>query len=378
MSEKILVNALTMEGANLTPLILKTQQWLSVGCAVTLIGGEGVQKRVEDIAGKGVYDFIVPFPEVQYRSFLHYMYEAITRNMRMVFRAQSMKGVFSVVYTISSVLDLIIFPWCLKFFDKKIKWCSVFDNTVPFNQAGNMGKRFLAWVFFKLSLVLLKKADHIFVISRELRGFLIQQGFRADQLIVTGNGIEKDVIERANPDASYAIDLLYVGRINAAKGVYDILKVLMLLKQRNNTIQLAIMGTGNRKAEDDFRSKISDMGLSSNVQLLGFRNGLEKFRIMKGSKCFISLSPNESYGVALLEAVSCGLESFVYDLPVYREIYRENEIQSFAISDTDSVAQAISWFLTNPSHNQLQKNRIMHVRTWGDIAQIELQAMQTV
>lgn len=376
MSKKILINALTMEGANLTPMILKAQQWRSLGCAVAFIGSEGVRSRVENISGKGVYDFIVLFPDVRYRSFLHYMYEGFKRNIRMICSVQSICGKFDVMYTVSSVLDLVMFPWVLKLFDKKIKWCTVFDNTVPFHQSGNIFKRSLAWIFFKISLVLLKKADSVFAISNELRGFLMKHGFDPNKVIITGNGIEKDLIDASSADKLFNIDILYVGRINESKGIYDILNVLRLLKGEKQDVRLAMMGAGDRQAEVDFQKRVMDFDLGNNIQMLGFKSGIEKFSIMKSSKCFISLSPNESYGVALCEAVACGIKSFVYDLSVYHEIYKEGEVQMFRVGDVAAVASAIAVFLRDFSSQRFLKSSSSGVLyTWGDIARFELKVM---
>ena len=54
--------------------------------------------------------------------------------------------------------------------------------------------------------------------------------------------------------------------------------------------------------------------------------GLEKFNILKSSKCFLFLSESESFGQSLLEAISCGIPAIAYDLQAYKEIYRNNEV----------------------------------------------------
>jgi len=56
------------------------------------------------------------------------------------------------------------------------------------------------------------------------------------------------------------------------------------------------------------------------VDLLGFRQGAEKVRLLKNAGCFCMPSHYESFGQVAVEAMACGLPVVAYDLAIYDEI----------------------------------------------------------
>ena len=47
--------------------------------------------------------------------------------------------------------------------------------------------------------------------------------------------------------------------------------------------------------------------------------GLDKYKILNNSKCFLFPSYYESFGIVYLEAISLGVPVFEYDLPIYQD-----------------------------------------------------------
>lgn len=371
MSKKILVSGITLEDANVTPLLLKARKWQELGSEVTFFGAHSLKEKIDGLNIIDRYKFIELKGAKKSKSKIGFIFESIKRNILGLFYIAEFKKKYDVVYSISSVLDIIIFPYCLSMLDRGIRWCVVFDNTVPLFQGGNKIIRFLAWIFFNISLFFLRKASAIFAISDELKDFLLKMGFKNNNIIITGNAIEVDMIKKAQKKEDYNIDILFVGRVDAAKGIYDMLKVLDILKKEYSNIQLAIMGSGNELDENKFKMRIVELGLEENINFLGFKTGVEKFNIIKSSKSFLFLSSNESFGVALLEAVCCGVSAFAYDLPVYKKIYKKEEIYVSEKGDFESTAmKMIEFFKNNDFENRMGKLLVNHY-TWDKIAQIE-------
>lgn len=371
---KILVNGLTIEEGNLVPLLSKIKIWQGKGGEVSIVGNKDLKEQIEKLSIlKKEYKFIELTGTRKIKDKFHLIFEGLKRNLRL---AKTIKdyGNFDIVYSISSVLDLILFPFFLKIANKKIKWATVFDNIVPLDDSGNRVVRFLAWAFFHLSLILLRRVDYIFVISKDLKDYLSQKGFDREKIILTGNAVEVDLIKKARRNKRYNIDALFVGRINEAKGIYDMLDVLKIIKKKYPNFQLAIIGRGDATTEKKYKKEIKNRELEKNVQFLGYKTGLEKFNIIKSSKIFLFLSRSESFGVALLEAVCCGLKAVVYELEPYKKIYLNNEIIMVAKNDYAKAANEVLKIVESSDFENKKGKLLLHKYSWDAIAKKEYKA----
>jgi len=368
---RLLINGITFDDAVLAPLLLNIKYWQAYSCKITFLGTSVLEKRINETKIIKSFEFITLKGKKRLESRLILIFEGLRRNLIATFYIKGIKNNYDVIYSRSSVLDLVIFPYLIKIFDKKIKWVTVFDNTVPLTDPGNKFIRFLAWAFFQISLIFLKRADKIFVISKALDDYLIRKGFDKEKVILTGNAVEVDLIKKAKKDERYSIDALFVGRINETKGIYDMLNVLEIVKKKYPNFQLAIMGAGDIVTEKKYKMEIKERELEKNVQFLGYKTGLKKFNIIKSSKIFLFLSKSESFGIALLEAVCCGIKGFAYNLEPYKYIYKHNEVNLFPIGDYESVAMAIIETFDKKLFGNLGGEMLVDKYSWDRIAKIE-------
>lgn len=381
--KKVLINLVTC-GRNGVPIpwLLKFKELERLGCNFSVFGGV----FLKDICLKNVdvYKFNESFEEVKKisadnQSKFGFVNLCLKRNFRAIRSIRTLlRSNFDIVYSPSSVLDLVILPFLLKLFSKKIVWATVFDNIVPFTDPGNKFIRFLAWIFFQISILFIKKADIIFVSRPELMEYLIKRKFNKQFLVSTGFAIENDLIKQAHADDKYIIDALFVGRINETKGIYDMLKILELVKQKYDNFQFAIMGQGDKKTEAQFKKKINERHLENNVQFLGFKTGLEKFNIIKSAKCFwfFSKSESESFGIALLEAVCSAKPAFSYDLEPFKNIYKNNEVFMFKKGDYQSAAAKVVDVFDNQEFNNQNGPLLLEKYSWDAIAKIEFNSFK--
>jgi len=375
---EILINGITVGKGNILPILLRAKYWQLQGYNITIFGDRRLKKETLTYQRIKDYKFIELKDCGLATTKFQFIFEALRRNLRALTYIKNVKDNYDFVHSISSMLDFVIFPYVLKLFDKKVKWVTVFDNIVPFSGPGNKFSRFLAWLFFQFSLVLLKKADMIFVISKDLRDFFIKQGFRKNRVVVSGNGLDTEIIKKAKKDKKYEVDALFVGRINEAKGIYDMLDVLELVKKKYPNFQLAIMGKGDMATENRYKKEIKDRRLERNIRFLGYMTELEKFNIIKSSKCFLFLSKSESFGIALLEAVCCGLPAFTYDLPPYRHIYKNNEIIVSKKNDCKAVAEKMVQLFEEKNFENKKGKLLINKYDWERIAKIEVNSFNSL
>ncbi|PIS15699.1 hypothetical protein COT62_02360 [Candidatus Roizmanbacteria bacterium CG09_land_8_20_14_0_10_41_9] len=378
---KILINGISEDGGHYqVPWMLKFKRFFELGWSITFFGNRRYRDKLwcYPFFKKYRYGFIElkhtsPIPNHKFR----FMVELLRRNIVSFFYVFSIRNQYDVVYSPASVLDLILFPYVLKKIDKRIKWVAVFDNIVPLRDPGNKLTRFLAWLFFRISLVLLKDADLVFAISPDLKVFLLESGFQKNKVVVTGNGLDVDLLKLAKKEADWNMDALYVGRINETKGIYDLLGVLQIVKKTYPHFQLGIMGNGDEITQRQFKRKIREMELEKNTQLLGYVTGGKKFNMIKSSKCFLFLSKSksESFGVALLEAVCLGLPAIAYDLPSYKNIYKHKEIFTFKVGDTQSVAGKIIEIFREKKFTNNKGKLLQKKYSWKKIADMEFHSI---
>jgi glycosyltransferase involved in cell wall biosynthesis len=383
--KKILVNFVTLGKTGIdTPRLLKFQELEKLGGEWHLFSGEFLKKM--QLIGKDIYLFNKNFSELEKlsdpgKTKIRFLFFALKRNIRALrFLKEVKKEKYDLIYSPAAVLDLILFPFIYKMFDRKVKWVVVFDNLVPFWDPGNKFIRFLAWFFYRISLFLIRKADCVFVISKDLQEYLLKKGFSREKIVLSTNGVDNELIEKARPDLRYNIDALFMGRINETKGIYDMLKALDLVRRKYPHFQLAIMGEGDEVTEKQFKKKIKEMGLENNVKFLGFRSGIEKFNILKSAKCFwfLSVSESESFGVALLEAVVSGIPTFAYDLPQFHWLYPNGEVNILPKGDWQAVARQVIELFEKGNFINEKGKKLLGKYSWKKAAKVEYEVIKNL
>jgi len=143
---------------------------------------------------------------------------------------------------------------------------------------------------------------------------------------------------------------------------------------------LAIMGEGDEVTEKQFKKKIKEMGLENNVEFLGFRSGIEKFNILKSAKCFwfLSVSESESFGVALLEAVVSGIPAFAYDLPQFRWLYPDGEVNILPKGDYEMVAKKVIKLFESGNFRNIKGEKLLGKYSWEKAAKVEYEAIKNL
>lgn len=98
--------------------------------------------------------------------------------------------------------------------------------------------------------------------------------------------------------------LLFLGRLGKRKGIYDLLKALAIVKKRFPNIVLKCGGDGEL---DSVASYAKDLGISDNVEILGWVRGKEKQSLLRQASIYVLPSYNEGLPMAILESMAAGL-----------------------------------------------------------------------
>jgi glycosyltransferase involved in cell wall biosynthesis len=100
------------------------------------------------------------------------------------------------------------------------------------------------------------------------------------------------------------LKLIYIGRLVRAKGIFEAVEAVRLLRARNIDVRLDIVGAG--PAAEELRRSILDAGVQECVQMLGPRHGTDKERLLQQSDVLLFPTYGEGLPYALLESMAAG------------------------------------------------------------------------
>lgn len=117
------------------------------------------------------------------------------------------------------------------------------------------------------------------------------------------NGINMDGISAENPINTREFDFISVSRLVEVKNHRAIIEAAKILKDRNLTFSLNIVGNG--PLYDNISALVKTYNLENHVKLLGLRNDV--YSLLKNHKIFLIPSFREGNPISAIEAISSGL-----------------------------------------------------------------------
>jgi glycosyltransferase involved in cell wall biosynthesis len=119
------------------------------------------------------------------------------------------------------------------------------------------------------------------------------------------NGIDLSNVSAVCPDAEES-DLVVVGRLMNHKRVDLLLQVIALLHAEGMPVTCRIIGDGPDRAALQEQARRLQI-----LPAVEFRNDVseqkELYALVKAARLFVSLSAREGFGIAVLEAIACGV-----------------------------------------------------------------------
>lgn len=165
--------------------------------------------------------------------------------------------------------------------------------------------KWLGWLGWFVEITSIRMPDHIISASTQTTERLHQ--FLGEEASITTipNGIDIAAIAEvpASPDT---VDIVTVGRLIEHKRVHVLLEVISSLHARGIYATARIIGDGpDREA---LQKQAKKLGIDSAVEFCcDVAEQKELYSLIKASRIFVSLSTREGFGIAVLEAITCGV-----------------------------------------------------------------------
>lgn len=225
----------------------------------------------------------------------------------------------------------------------------------------------------KLSLSIVRRANTIFVVNEHVKESLIERGFEPKKIHVSGNGLDYNAIKSAGSQQQIRFDACFCGRLVKSKGVYDLLAVWKFVMNDFPNAKLLVIGDGPEYS--NLLRKVKNSKLEDNVQLTGFLSENDKLSAMQASRVFVAPSYEEGWGIAVTEAIACGLPVVLYDLGAY-ELFDGHYIK-VPKGDTRKMADVVIRVMNN-SPNEVSTKKLIKLNSipdWNVIAKNEIEGI---
>ena len=139
--------------------------------------------------------------------------------------------------------------------------------------------------------------------------------------------------------------IISAGRLVTSKNYVSLVRAFSLIASRFSDWSLDIYGQG--EGESQLQKEIALLGLEGRVHLKGFSSNIQEEMVT--SSVFAHSSLWESFGLVLIEAMSCGLPVVAYDCPVGPRSIIKNRVDGFLVplGDERAFADYLSQLIEN-------------------------------
>lgn len=151
--------------------------------------------------------------------------------------------------------------------------------------------------------IVLNNASQTIAVGDKL-GSVLEKNFTSNKIIVLPNVVDNDSFTPTYvTKALFPFKFLFIGDLDENKGVMRLLKAFHKMEQKR--VKLRVIGRG--PLMDEAKRFIRDNQLLERVQIQDYVSNQDLPKIYDNSHAYVSLSLEETFGITILEAMSCAL-----------------------------------------------------------------------
>ena len=285
-----------------------------------------------------------------------------------------------ILYGTSSLLPDVLPAFVLRKIHRDTKWVQMVHHLVPHYSArpGSRMRNLLAYLAHETSLRLIRRAaDLVIAVNPLVRDRLLGSGFPEAMVVLNSNGVDIGFMNKISPQ-NRVIEGVFLGRVHPSKGIDDLIAAWVIVNRRRPGSKLTIIGEANPKTMQRLMSKIAERNLA--IEVTGYLEEEVAFSTLKSSCVFVFPSHEEGFGIAILEAMACGVPVVAYDLPAYRRIF-DGKLIRVPVGNVEELANQVIRLLENPDARtslRTEGMRLASTYDWQEIATREFQLMKSL
>lgn len=232
----------------------------------------------------------------------------------------------------------------------------------------------------------IKRSNTAFTtVSNYLYNELISQNVPKEKITLIHNTVDKIFFETRRQSKFYTgnrtLQILCVGRLIDWKGHKYLLLALKKLKEESFDFHLTLVYGNGKDILEEIEELINDSFLTKNVSLIPFVNFKEFPDYYSKFDCFVHPSTysddqfrkSETFGVAVLEAISAGLPVITTDAGGLPEVVGEHSdfVEIVKHANSDAIYYALKKFIAN--YKNTFKDNLTYAKTRLDLFSSEKQ-----
>lgn len=190
-----------------------------------------------------------------------------------------------------------------------------------------------------------KAAKSVFVASTYMKNLLIQNGLESDHITILPYFVHMPGGTEPVNEQTEAPQILFVGRLEAEKGLSYLLKALAAVP---HPFRLLVAGEGSQ--QDAYKAQATDLGIADKVDFLGWVSSARMEQIYKQITCLVfpSIWP-EPFGMVGIEAYSNSRAVIAFDVGGVSDWLTDGE-NGYLVppQDVKRLTERIEKLITNP------------------------------
>lgn len=214
-----------------------------------------------------------------------------------------------------------------------------------------LDNNFFESLIWKLLIRMYNKADHIITPTETIKKIIQKRGITRP-ITVISNGI---IEFKAKKNYTKKDKLVYVGRVSYEKNIDILIKAVAIIKKKIPAITITIIGDGpDRKRLQDLTKQLK---LENNIVFKGWIPNNQLNQEIINCDILVTASTMETQGIALLEAMACGLPVIGANKYAIPELVKNNGYL-FESNNVDDCAKKIIKCLKSDDLRKLGKKSI--------------------
>jgi glycosyltransferase involved in cell wall biosynthesis len=224
-----------------------------------------------------------------------------------------------------------------------VTWHEVWGRSYWRQYLGRLG--LAAWLIESLAMRL---PDHIIAASPQTAERLRASLGDRIPISVAPNGIDLAEVADVHPDSAPA-DIAVVGRLMTHKRVDMLLEAVALLHADGLPVTCRVIGDGPERMA--LRQRANELGIAHAVE---FRHDVSEqkdiYGLLKAAKVGVFPSAREGFGIAVLEALACGMPVITTSAPdnMARHLVQRSERGTVCEPSAAALAAAVRTVLAGP------------------------------
>jgi len=207
-------------------------------------------------------------------------------------------------------------------------------------------------IFKKLFQLSFLKVDHIVVLSSNFTNKLRQWGYEG-AVTLSSTVVSEKLLEKENftklsvrRHANTNFTILYLGNISKDKGVWEIIKAVKIIRQRNNFKNMKCIIAGDGDELLSLKEYSVSNGLD--IEFPGYVRGKQKAEMFKSAHLYVFPSAHEGMPNSVLESMAFGLPIITTMVGGLPDFFEEGKMGFFLTSrEPDHIAEKIILLISN-------------------------------